>query len=482
MRLGYDTTDGYFLLASEAAGTGSQHGLGFLLQGVKRWVIDSSFNFKPWSDNLRDLGSPTLRPKHVYAGTYLDTTTGSTVSDVTNDGSTGTVLNKLAKMTGAPSAAVATATTDTSGVIGVVVDGAGTTGNAQVARGGLASCVFDGATTAGDYVQISSTTAGACHDSGAGYPVSGQVVGRVLSTNGSAGTYSVVMSGPDVIAPATASVTLTSGTYLVGNGTSAVNVSGHLFDNGSNAIDVRNGSNIQTVYTYGTFTDSSNYERLAQGYVSGDGYFEVLPQKAGTGVQRGIALGGTGTAGWAIDTTNVLKPFSDNSKDFGTASLRPRDVYVGRNLIMSSTVSTYNGKATAGTGIAPIYGAVSSTAQTAAISTTNLCATSSCGAGQYVVNYYVDSAVSCATAGSAALTLTIGWTDEIGAKTLQVPLNGTGVSGGNTLALGSTSNFGSGDISLWSAGSAAISYSTAYVACTSGTGTYAVRMTARQVQ
>src|SRR5439155_14029921 len=85
-------------------------------------------------------------------------------------------------------------TSDTKGAIGIVVAGAGTSGNAQITRTGTASCVFDGATTAGDYVQISSTTAGDCHDDGAAFPTSGgQILGRVLSTNGAGGTYAMVL-------------------------------------------------------------------------------------------------------------------------------------------------------------------------------------------------------------------------------------------------------------------------------------------------
>jgi hypothetical protein len=76
-------------------------------------------------------------------------------------------------------------------VIGITISGAGTTGSATISPIGPASCVFDGATTAGDYVQISSSTAGNCHDVGATYPTSGQVIGRVLSTNVAGGTYTV---------------------------------------------------------------------------------------------------------------------------------------------------------------------------------------------------------------------------------------------------------------------------------------------------
>lgn len=195
LRLSYDSTDSYFFLGADAEGSGVQRGLGFWMQGSLRWVIDSSFNLKPWSDNIKDVGTPTLRLKHLYAGTYVDTTTGALATDVTNEGTTGTTLNKLAKLTGAPGTAIISATSDTAGVVGVVVDGAGTTGNAQIARNGQAACAFDAATTAGDYVQISSTIAGDCHDFGTAYPTAGQVLGRVLSTNAVAGNYGMLIGG-----------------------------------------------------------------------------------------------------------------------------------------------------------------------------------------------------------------------------------------------------------------------------------------------
>ncbi|HXM22560.1 MAG TPA: hypothetical protein VN948_14990 [Terriglobales bacterium] len=54
---------------------------------------------------------------------------------VPNDGSTGTSLYYLAKLTGTPSStAVITATTDTSGIEGVVIDSAGKTGSALIAK------------------------------------------------------------------------------------------------------------------------------------------------------------------------------------------------------------------------------------------------------------------------------------------------------------------------------------------------------------
>ena len=130
-------------------------------------------------------GSQTLTSNALLANSSL------TVA-VPNDGTTGTSLNYLAKLVGG-NAVVAT-TSDTSGVVGVVAGGAGTTGAAQIAQVGKVSCAFDGATTAGDYVIPSTTLGGACHDVGSGYSTSGQVIGRVLSTNGTSGNYPLLLS------------------------------------------------------------------------------------------------------------------------------------------------------------------------------------------------------------------------------------------------------------------------------------------------
>lgn len=124
---------------------------------------------------------------------------------VHNASSTGTSTNKLTKLTGAPSTAVVAAITDTSGIIGVTVAGAGTTLNATIQLTGLTPCVFDGATTAGHYVQNSATVAGDCHDAGASYPASGQIIGRVLTTNASGGTYNVDLFTSSEVTVATSS-------------------------------------------------------------------------------------------------------------------------------------------------------------------------------------------------------------------------------------------------------------------------------------
>lgn len=115
---------------------------------------------------------------------------------------TGTTQNKLAKLTGAGTVVIA-GTSDTGGVIGICTgetgtgaSACGTTGSSEIAIQGTFSCVFDGATTQDDYVTISSSVAGDCHDFGATYPVGQQVLGRVLVT-AAAGTRSMVLFGPE---------------------------------------------------------------------------------------------------------------------------------------------------------------------------------------------------------------------------------------------------------------------------------------------
>lgn len=112
-----------------------------------------------------------------------------------NNAGTGTTLNKLAKLTGAPSTVVLMATSDTTGALGVCDSGCGTTGNSEITIQGTGSCVYDNATVAGDYVTISTSTAGDCHSNGATPPIGTQPIGYVLET-AAAGTRSTYFFGP----------------------------------------------------------------------------------------------------------------------------------------------------------------------------------------------------------------------------------------------------------------------------------------------
>lgn len=122
------------------------------------------------------------------------------------------------------------------------------------------------------------------------------------------------------------------------------------------------------------------------------------------------------------------------------------------------------------------------TSQTGSITTTNLCpaVTGGCSSsGQYVVFWSIRSSLACATPGPASVTLTIGWTDDVGAKTFVVPQTGSG-SSGTSVALGTTTGFGQGSFVVNSTGAAAITYATTLAACTTGTATYNIQLSTVQ--
>jgi hypothetical protein len=130
---------------------------------------------------------------------------GALVMVIPNASTTGTTANTLTKLTGAPSTAVIASTTDNKNgvVMGITVGGAGTTGNAAITFGGFANCVFDGGTTAGDFVSVSTTVAGNCHDIGSAQPFdSSQIIGRVTTNNAAAGTYGVLLNPQTANSPA----------------------------------------------------------------------------------------------------------------------------------------------------------------------------------------------------------------------------------------------------------------------------------------
>lgn len=123
----------------------------------------------------------------------------ATYTTLSNDAATGTTINTLTKMNGGLS--IIASAGDTGGVVGITVSGAGKTGLATVQQNGAVNqCVFDNGSVAGDYIQISATVAGNCHDAGATYPTSGQVIGRAILTAGGAGTYAMMLFGPEITA------------------------------------------------------------------------------------------------------------------------------------------------------------------------------------------------------------------------------------------------------------------------------------------
>ena len=121
----------------------------------------------------------------------IDLNTGSAiVKEFPNEGTTGTGSAGLLAKINSSGQAIKAATTDT-GALYICVAGCGTTGNAQLATSGFVSATFDNATTNGDCVIPSTGTAGDVHDVACSALAGAQLLGRVLSTNGAAGTYAM---------------------------------------------------------------------------------------------------------------------------------------------------------------------------------------------------------------------------------------------------------------------------------------------------
>lgn len=243
--------------------------------------------------------------------------TGTTML-IANAAVTGTTVNRFAKLTGAPSTAVVTATSDTENAVGIVTAGAGTTGNVTITILGQASCQFDGATTAGNYVILSSVTAGMCHDGGSSYPTSGAAYGRVLSTNGGAATYVIELMTPDIAFQNAGNGKSrpggVDGDYQY-NGTGNTSAGGSLKREDANTNAQRNGVTAQTFNFYKLFNSDSNFIRLKVDTNATNGV-EILADAQNQTVPN-LSLRVSGSTDSLQLHTGILQPSSNRSHNLG---------------------------------------------------------------------------------------------------------------------------------------------------------------------
>jgi hypothetical protein len=178
---------------------------------------------------------------------------------------------------------------------------------------------------------------------------------------GAQGTSNVVLLGNSNFSP---SVNLTLGTasaaftgiYL---GTAVSSGVTSVFSDAANTLALRNGTAAQTFNVYGTFTDASNYERMA--FVTGAA-FEIQMQAAGTGVSKSIQIkagstsgfffGGGGAVQWQVNSSGHLIAQADNTYDIGASGAnRPRYIRAASALVSpSTTVASLPAAGTAGAG------------------------------------------------------------------------------------------------------------------------------------
>jgi hypothetical protein len=102
-----------------------------------------------------------------------------------------------------------------------------------------------------------------------------------------------------------------------------------LYRDAPGALALRNGTNAQTFNLYGTYTSSTNYERVNLAHSSGA--FQLMAEKgSGGGSARSLYLGTNATLRWYLDgSLGHLLAATDNTYDIGASgATRPRNVFV----------------------------------------------------------------------------------------------------------------------------------------------------------
>lgn len=138
--------------------------------------------------------------------------------------------------------------------------------------------------------------------------------------------------------------------YSWGSGDASSGADTNIFREAAGIIGQRNGTNAQIFRIYSTYTDASNYERLAFTYNGSDPW--IKPESAGTGTNRTLYLGGavnvglvaSGSTRWMVTGTQ-LYPVADLLYDVGISTNFVKDIYVRRR-IGKIAVVTYSASMT----------------------------------------------------------------------------------------------------------------------------------------
>jgi len=190
----------------------------------------------------------------------------------------------------------------------------------------------------------------------------------------------------------------------------------------------------------------------------------------------GTQLNYTGTGGLLLNPASVSGAVS--LKQGTTQSAGTTAITLQAPTAVTSYVDTLPGVAAQGTRIGTVasaviteafsgdanHSAVVTTGSGTSIGSTQLCSTANCPVGTYRVNVYLDITTACGTSGTYIVNLI--YTDDQGAKTIPVNINGTGaVPATGTLTTTSTANYGENAQVIRSTGAASINYSTTATAC-----------------
>lgn len=258
--------------------------------------------------------APAAEAQQVVNGNRVSVSGTGNQVQCANDATTGTTINRLAKMTS--TGCLLAAITDTNIPLWIVTSASATTGNASMATSGEASCVMDttiASGASGDYVIESVTTAGQCHPQSA-QPSGVFVVGTLTpdaTTSGSAANVRIVSTFVSGSSVGWLPVLQTGGLTLTSSQTTY-----HGFGSTTTAFSTAAGKSFSPAAT----CTAKNLRVKTNSTQNAGGSLVIsvydVTGAAATAVVATVTAGGT--LGWYRDTTHsvVMTPENDYAIQF----------------------------------------------------------------------------------------------------------------------------------------------------------------------
>lgn len=272
-------------------------------------------------------GTGTMRPMRITTGSILaiDTSngvffrnqaggtqygalqsTGFTITPATSTATSGTVVSSSVTRTFAPTA--------TSTMVGIGFQISPTINFSNVTPGAgsyeaLKIAVTETALPTGTNYLIRAS-AGAAGTTDKFTVTNGGKITTAAQAglNGTGTTFTIQHGGGDVLDLWSGGSVALSASFGLGWGSSGVNsVDLQVFRDGADKLAQRRGTNAQTFNVYETYTDVSNYSRIALKAQAGS-YYQLIPQAAGTGTLRGLQFGGASGLLGFYGATPIVQP------------------------------------------------------------------------------------------------------------------------------------------------------------------------------
>jgi hypothetical protein len=190
-----------------------------------------------------------------------------------------------------------------------------------------------------------------------------------------------------------------------------------------------------------------------------------------TGITAGFAYYPQGPTSVAVQGCNTALSICEQAPTSVTSYLVTKPGTAANGIVTNNVAAAVDTQGFSGDAN---HSAAVTISSATSIGSTPLCSTTNCPAGTYQINGYLDVTTACSATGGYFVSII--YTDDVGSKTVVMPLIGTGVTASlltatgisSSLALSSTSNFAQGDLFIRSTGAASINYSTTASACATG--------------